>query len=442
VYAKQLSILATGLLIGCVLATAKADPPLSGIQAFDRGTAAFHAENYSDALADFLEARRDGIDDPQLSYDLGATYYRLGRFAEARQEFTALTKIPSLTALSHYNLGLIAMQRDDNSTARAELNAAYIAAQEPTLQALAQAALQQLDVTPVPGPHWTAFANMGAGYDSNVALTSESTVFTPSHRGSDVYTLLIGTIGQITGNSLDGWQAVGTFYRTEFPTVSQFDQSYIHIGGQYRWSSENWNHMLGFYGGNLSLGDTNFETLVTLNAETRFQLASYDSMHAFYRYTRVTGGSDYGYLTGWHQSLGIEDTLQMASTDLTVGYTFDFNERDNYNAPEQFLSASPTDNGLYAQLNWHVTDATTLFLESDYQHSHYEGADTFVVDGSFASAFRDENWWSASLGVSYSLSQHWSLRLDGSFTDNRSSIMQYSYHSNRIMSSLEYIFTR
>ena len=439
--AKQILMLATGVLLCCVITAASAHASLSGPQVFTRGATAFHTGNYSQALADFLEARRDGIQVPQLGYDLGVTYYHLDRYDEARREFMVLAGIPSVAALSHYNLGLIAMRQHDQSRARAEFNEAYATAREPGLRALASAALDTLGAAPPQSLQWTAFADAGAGYNSNVALTSESTVLTPAHRGSDVYSLLAGAIGQLSGNNHQGWQAVGTFYRIDYPAVSQFNQSYLHLGGQYRWSSGNLSHMFGFYAGDLTLGSKNFETLATVSADSRYEYASGNTLHAFYRYTRVRGSINYDYLTGWHQSLGVEDTLQMTHTDLTLGYNFDFNERNNYNTASQFLSSSPTDNGLYALLNWHLNDATMLFFETDYQHSHYQGADTILQGGTSTSIFREDNWWSSALGMSYSFSQHWSLRLDYSFTDNRSNIQQYSYHSNQIMSTLEYIFS-
>lgn len=432
---------ATGVLICGLITATNANAAESGTQAFDRGTAEFHTGDYPQALADFLEARREGILNPQLGYDLGVTYYHLGRYDDARREFTSLTQFPTVAALSHYNLGLIALQQHDQPRARKEFKESYASTQTPELRALAAAALDTLGPEPTSNNRWTAFANAGFGYDSNVALTSESTTLTPAQQGSDVYLLLAGAIAQLSGSSAQGWQAVGTFYRIDYPKLIQYDQSYLHAGGQYRWSSESWNHMLGFYAGEVTLGSTNLETLATLSADTRYAYPSGTILHAFYRYTRIKGSSDYDYLTGWHQSIGIEDTLLMTHSDLTLGYSFDFNERNNYNLPTQFLSSSPTINGLYALYNWHLDDATTLHLETDYQHSHYQESNTMTEGGTVTSILREDNWWSSAIGLSYSLDASWSLRLNWSVSDNRSNIQQYSYNSKQIMASLEYVMS-
>ena len=440
-YAKLITISMTGVLICGLITAANAHAAEPGTQAFDRGAAEFHAGNYSQALADFLEARREGIQNPQLGYDLGVTYYHLGHYDEARREFVALTALSSVAALSHYNLGLIALQQHDKPGARREFQQADASTQTPELHALAAAALDTLGSEPIQNPRWTMFANTGFGYDSNVALTSESTTLTPAQQGSDVYSLLAGAIAQLSGSSAQGWQAVGTFYRLDYPKLSQYDQSYLHAGGQYRWNANSWSHMLGFYAGEVTLGSANLETLATFSADTRYAYSPDNTLHAFYRYTRIKGSSDYDYLTGWHQSIGIEDILQMSRSDLTLGYSFDFNERDNYNSPSQFLSSSPTINGLYALYNWHLNDAMSLYLEADYQHSHYQESNIMTEGSTVTSILREDNWWSSVIGLSYSLGTSWSLRLNWSFSDNRSNISQYSYNSKQIMASLEYVMT-
>lgn len=117
-------------------------------------------------------------------------------------------------------------------------------------------------------------------------------------------------------------------------------------------------------------------------------------------------------------------------------------ERNNFNSPSQFLSASPTDNGLYAVYNWHINDVLQTFWEANYQHSHYQGADNVFQSGAVTGVFREENWWSTALGLRYAWSPYWAVRISGRFTDNRSNIVTYSYHSNQIMLSLEHFSPR
>lgn len=441
--AKRWSRLIIAVLCCCLVApVVHAQSGTRGAQAFARGITAFRQRNYAQALTEFLAARQFGIDAPQLGYDLGVTYYHLGRYSEARHEFSLLTSIPDLAALAHYNLGLIAMHSGDRSGALAQFDLACRLAPDAQLRTLAAEARSRLDSGFVSQPNWTAFFDTGAGYDNNVALTSESTVLAPTHTGSSVASLLAGVTGQLSGREVRGWQVVGTYYRMQYPSVSQFNQTYLHVGSQYRWSPPGWSNTAGFYLGDLTLGRSNFETLATVSVDVKRHLGNGDELRAYYRYTRVRGDGVYDYLTGWHQSLGAESVFRFTHTEFTLGYSFDFNERNNYNSASQFLSASPTENGLYAVLDWHRTPALNWSFEADYQHSHYQGADFIPLNGATTSVFREENWLSAVVRLNYTLSDRWALRADWRFTDNRSNIPVYSYRSSQVMLSLEYVNSR
>src|SRR5688572_23158740 len=87
-------------------------------QVFDDAVAAFRAGDYDAALRSFLVARHLGLDTPGLRYNLGVTYYRLQRYAEAQAAFEALSHDPLWSALAHYNLGLVAQRMGNLGEAR------------------------------------------------------------------------------------------------------------------------------------------------------------------------------------------------------------------------------------------------------------------------------------------------------------------------------------
>src|SRR6187402_3441679 len=76
----------------------------SGLQAFGTG-------QYELALSHFEAARRDGMSSVTLHYNLGSTYYRLGRLDEALEQFASIADDESWAELAHYNMGLIEERR-------------------------------------------------------------------------------------------------------------------------------------------------------------------------------------------------------------------------------------------------------------------------------------------------------------------------------------------
>ena len=110
----QVSVRAVGAaLLLCLLAPAPAGAAFPGEQDFNRAIASFNAGDFAAALQRFQAAQRAGLDTPGLRFNLGATYYRLRRYAEAQGEFEALARDPQWAPLAHYNLGLTAMRLGD-----------------------------------------------------------------------------------------------------------------------------------------------------------------------------------------------------------------------------------------------------------------------------------------------------------------------------------------
>src|SRR5712691_13328660 len=131
-------------LLGVVVPGQPVGAAAPGEQALDQGIKAFRAENYQAALQSFLDARRAGLDTPGLRYDLGATYYRLGRYAEAEREFQALARDPEWAPLAHYNLGLTAQRMGRERQATEYFEQAHRTTTDPNLRALAATALERL----------------------------------------------------------------------------------------------------------------------------------------------------------------------------------------------------------------------------------------------------------------------------------------------------------
>src|SRR5207253_10419661 len=126
-----------------------------GALAAERGIAAFRAGDYAVALQLFLDARAAGLDTPGLRYDLGATYYRLGRYAEAEREVQALVPDPQWAPLADYNLGLTAQRAGRPQRAIEYFERAYRTATDPHLRRRAATALDPLPGAPPP-PQATA----------------------------------------------------------------------------------------------------------------------------------------------------------------------------------------------------------------------------------------------------------------------------------------------
>ncbi|VVS90930.1 VWA domain-containing protein [Desulfoluna spongiiphila] len=73
----------------------------------EKGVTAFDAGDYESALTHFIEGQLSDPDNPDIDFNIGTAYYRLGKFDEAAQSFerAARSEASSLKNKALYNLG-------------------------------------------------------------------------------------------------------------------------------------------------------------------------------------------------------------------------------------------------------------------------------------------------------------------------------------------------
>lgn len=428
-------------LIGSVASHAAGQSATSIAQrAYAEGVFAFQAGDYTRARDAFLRARAAGYTAPRLAYSLGATYYHLGDYRLARGEFVTLLRVPGLAPVSHYNLGLIANKLGDSNTARREFQAAYRQATESGLQALAAAELKRLEHPAGSTSHWYGFANVETGYDDNVALAPQTGLVSASGRGSPLLTLLGGGGGPLSGSYTNGVQLFGSYYQADFPNLSQYDQSMLDGGLQYRHAIGQWALNTALSGGYLTFGGEGFETLATLGFGVGRRVSADNRLKAGYQYQHVAAAVRYDYLSGWQQQLFVEDDITLPQVSAVFGYRHEYNRRNDLTTATQFFSNSPARDWLYAKLKWHYTDALDFIFEAGYEQSRYADPDILVGTSGTTSIKRDDTLYTADIAADYRFSTVWQFETAYRYLNNASNIGFYSYRSNRITASLQYLF--
>lgn len=412
---------------------------VSADTAFQTGITAFQAKQYERALAAFRLARSKGLNTTQLTYDLGVTYYRLGRYPEAKEEFAVLAKDPSLAPLAHYNLGLIARKMEQAEEAGQEFSKAYDTTRDPKLRTLAGEQLQRLGRKPPPKNRWIGFIDANAGYTDNASLSSDSSLTASSQKGSALLSLLAGGKGQITGDYRNGLQAAATFYRIDYPNVRAFSQNDIRAGAQYRLSGGPWSALLAANGEYITLGGRTLETLGGVKSAVSRQLTGRDGVNLIYRYDHIAGGSFYNYLSGWRQSLALENVWRSDVFRTTGGYRFELNRRKDLTNGSQFFSESPTRQRVYADLYWQFVPKAELHLGGRYQYSRYNKPNVIAAGGTLTTITRSDRYAYAQAAFNYKLTEDWRLGGGYEYMRNDSNLARYRYVSNRFMASLEFL---
>jgi tetratricopeptide (TPR) repeat protein len=239
--------------------------------AMQAGIRDFGAGAFQQALDKFLDARGQGLDSPALRYDLGATYYKLGRDAEAATEFRSLLSDPKFGDFARYNLGLTARRAGHKREANEYFSQVAEQAHERHLQALARAELRGRKR----GPHgWQGFVETSGGYDDNVALASRNTLLTPSGAGSKVYSAMAGGGGWLTGGRNRGLRLTGNLYDVQYPDQSAFNLLIAQGGPEYLLPVHSWGLRAAAYATRINLGSNELETFGAFNLRGEHSIGS------------------------------------------------------------------------------------------------------------------------------------------------------------------------
>jgi tetratricopeptide (TPR) repeat protein len=405
-----------------------------GEQDFNRAIASFNAGDFAAALQGFQAARRAGLDTPGLRFNLGATYYRLHRYAEARGEFLALARNPQWAALAHYNLGLTAMRLGDTGAARAHFDQAHRTTVDTNLRALAGVALERLGRATLP-PRSGTLVSLAGGYDSNVALYTDNTA-AGSRAGGDYFVeALAASTRNLSGDAALGWNAHGALVLRKYLDQGEFDLQGLRAGISRDTDSNGTqfsvggNYSLVYFDGHL------LEQAAALDVQARTRLEAGRDLRGRYQLARIDGGSAYGHLDGWQQRLSVDAGFAWQRALWRAGYQLDIEDRRDFRQGNEFLSYSPRRHLLFAIAELPNVAGWRAEARAEYRASRYR--DPYRLDGGARVVDRADDRYGLALRGSRGVSTGRRAFLEYSYYRNDSSIDGYGYRRSQLMLGIE-----
>jgi hypothetical protein len=392
--------------------------------AFNNGMDAFRAGRFEQALTQFEQARAAGIDSVDLHYNLGATYYKLGRYDLAAHAFMRVARHPPMAALAHYNLGLIALKTDDEAAAHKRFLQAYEETEDATLKTLAQRELARLPRPSPPARRWSASVSAAAGYDDNVIAPTE---LVPSAQGGLFSEIFATARGLLTGAPDDGLRIEASGYALRYQDLSAYDIGVVNAGVTRLRTRGKWDTEAGLKLEQSMLGDEDYlrsasATLAGVRAVRpglalglRYRFSYIESLNALYD---PLGGTRHEFSTDgrWRFDRG----------RLRLVYALEANDRDDFQDGD-FISYSPQRHGLRLIASRNLDGAWEAAAELGYRLSRYDDPETVAGAGAVA---REDDRYQAALRLLRPLGEHWQFNIEYNYTYNVSTISDYDYQRN------------
>ena len=413
-------------LAACAFQTWAAEPPITS---YETGSQAFAAGDYEAALKAFLEARAQGLDSPKLDYNLGVTYYKLSRYEEARKAFLASARGADMAPLAHYNLGLVALKEEKHEEARTWFARTLEESDNPKLQSLASAMIEQMDQTVqhAPPSRWSGFISGSAGFDSNVTLVSDSETIVSSDKNDQFLDFFAYGKARFAADGTRSNNLEASLYILKYLELSDFDTSSARLGGSMERKWHGWQMNSGLHYVNTRLDNEGYTQSGIFSLRGRRKLHDNHLLGFRYEYSYIDDlDRRFAFLQGWRQKTEAESTWLHTNNRLKLSYQLELNNRRDIDT-SRYISFSPTRHRFRLRSEFQLDPQAEGSIDLRYRYSRYNDP-TELTDGTHQ--IRRESRYQVVLSLTQNLKRGRSFTTEYRYIHNTSNFRIYDYNQH------------
>ncbi len=402
-------------------------------QRFDEGVRLFGSGDYAAAAKQFELALTSESDNPIIHYNLGSSYYKLGRYSLARDHFQKIDTRHKLAAVAYYNLGLIAFRLEGKQAAIRWFQRCLDSSNDKALTRLANKQLKLLreeEQTSSWRDSLSGYFSASIGYDNNVARVPDE-ILQVSNHGSSIADLFLSSSYWLNGNYRRGNALKFGGGLTHYDELNEYSSNLLNIGLYHYRPAGGWHSRYGIHYYRTELNGTGFQQRFKLQARAGKKYAPNQHLRLQYEYSRIDElSTTYDYLAGSLQRLKIENRTRLTSGRLRLGYTLELNDKQDYRQADTFSSYSPTRQTLYLRYKRTLGENWIGRIGVDYRHSNY--IDENIVNGISVGVRKDQRL-RATVGAIYKYSPDIELEIMLRHTENNSNLANKEYTSNQLL---------
>ena len=405
---------------------------------FQSGVAAFRREDFSAALDYFLAAKKQGTNSPQLTYNLGSTYFKLAHYQQSEAQFHQLISAAKWRGLALYNLGLIAEKSNNTDLAKHYYIQALQSGNNATVEKLATTRLNRMidaDAEQKASFSISAFA----GRDDN-AIAFADELQASSSAVSDSFFDVYGT-GELSLNSSNKADnsLQGFFYKRSYQEFDSLNTDVLGIS--FFQDMHNSSVDRGIYlMSSLVDGEIAYHEL-QFHISARPLLLFNGRWTTAYELNYFAGGSDYEQLDGWQHRASAARYWRRDASVFGLTLLGEVNQRDDLSLGDSKYSYSPTRIGIDLLWRWYASAQFTYSVRGVFAHSQYAGNNRFEdLDGVVKDEKRSGNKLRVSAELNYLLGRDWTVIGKLEHTNNDENFKYYSYDRNQVVVGVNYRF--
>jgi hypothetical protein len=385
---------------------------------FELGTRAFKSGDNESAITYFESAMNQGMNTVSLHYNLASSYYKVGRYEDAKKLFRLTYKTDAMRDLAEYNLGLIALKQKQWQLAREYFTSVVDSGRDKKLTKVSQQQLKLLSKEEKRSKV-TAFANIG--YDDNVVSVSSESALNESDSFYDVYAAVDYLIA---GKRDNGWIADASIYMLDYSDLDSSNLDLLGLGLKKNFKLDDWKTSLQFKLSKILYGDEDYISFATLDMKGYKSLSSSDRIYLRYRYEDIASDDViYDYLEGSRHRATLEYRIASSKNISQLIYELELNDRGDLVASSYTYEYSPTRHTIRGKLTHFLSDKWHLSGDLSYRLSDFPVSTTMD---------REDERWKLILGANYLIDSSFKLSSKLKFTNNTSSKDRYEYDKSMV----------
>jgi len=385
---------------------------------YELGVTSYKAGDNSSAVTYFESALKQGMDSISLKYNLASSYFKVGRYEDAKKYFKQLNKTVEMRDIAEYHLGVIAIKEKDRAQARRYFSSVVNSGKDKKLVKLSNKYLLALVEKE---DRWKSKLSFNIGHDDNISSVSEDLVLGTA---DSFYELSASSKMLIAGRRKHGWLADVAVYGIEYSEFDTNDQHVIALGVERVIQFEGWDTRAHLSLSDITYGGDDLQTISKLNFSGRKKTSNNEWINFRYRYENIKSDNTiYDYLEGWRQRTSIEYQNLTKKNISQLLYEYELNNRGELVTSIGTYEYSPTRHtvrGIYTQF---INKQWWLTGDVSYRFSDFEALQTIN---------RDDDQWRYTLSTDYRFDKTFKFTVKYQYTDNTSTLDQYSYEKTVI----------
>ena len=393
---------------------------------YEQGVAAYKAGDNASAVTYFESALKQGMDTISLKYNLASSYYKAGRYKDAKKYFTLLNQTVEMRDIAEYHLGVIAIKEKDRALAQRYFTSVVNSGKDEMLVKLSNKHLLTLDEKE---DRWKSNVTLNLGHDDNISSVSEDSVLDTA---DTFYELSASSNLLIDRKRKHGWLADVAVYGIDYSDIDTNDQNVISLGIKRSMQFDDWNTSARLSVSDSTYGGDDLQTISKLDFRGRKQFSKNEWVNMRYRVEDIKSNQTiYDYLEGWRQRASIEYQNLTQNNIKQFQYELELNSRGELLTDSGAYEYSPTRHTVRGIYTHFVNKQWWLIGDASYRFSDFDASSTLD---------RDDNQWRFSLSTDYRFDKTLKLTAKYQYTDNSSTLDQYSYDKSVIKIGLSKLF--